>query len=73
MPMTSIRLKNTVLESLKEDNKIKAMLCGSLNKSYPTIARWIRENSAYLTMAGALQIISEELNIPVDQLTERVN
>ncbi|MGV6946968.1 hypothetical protein [Sphingobacterium kyonggiense] len=70
MPITTIRLKESVLNHLKDDNKIKTMLSFNLNKSYPTITKWIREDSDQLTLASALKTISEYLDIPVDELTE---
>ncbi|GEM_PF-5150575 len=70
MPITTIRLKESVLNYLKEDNKVKTMLSFNLNKSYPTITKWIRDGSDQLTLAASLKTISDCMNVPVEDLTE---
>lgn len=73
MPITSVKLKESVLAMLKVNTKAKTMLAYNTNKSYPTIERWVRFNSEYLTMSTALKTISDELQIPVADLTEEIN
>lgn len=70
MPITTIKLKESVLNQIKDDNKVKTMLSFNLDKSYPTITKWIRENSEQLTLAASLRTISDCIGKPVDELTE---
>lgn len=65
-----MRIKKEVIEKIKGDKEIVARLCGSLNKSYPTIHRWLDENHELLTTASALKVLREELGLTDAQILE---
>lgn len=68
-----MRITTKAIQRLNKSNGAKARLCSALNKSYPTIQRWITENEAdgKLTTANALEVISEELNMPQTEILEK--
>ncbi len=65
---TIIKLKGNIIESIKKSLKAKNRLQYELNISYLTLQRWLNTNDDKLTLPKSLQIISEELDIPKDEL-----
>lgn len=55
------KLKSTVIEQIKNDNNLKAMLMMKFNNSMFTIDRWILENDVMLTTYSSLTIIRVRL------------
>lgn len=68
MPTAIIKLKESVIDHIKGDNTIKNKLAIALNKSYPTIQRYIKSNSRLLTMEDALSVLRIELNMSNEEL-----
>ena len=65
---TEIRLKSEIIGNIKRSLECKNRLQFELGISYLTLQRWLNGNSEKLTTAHALNIISEVLNIPKDDL-----
>lgn len=65
------KLSNKGIEAVKKSLPAKNRLQYELGKSYLTIQRWLKSNSANLTTAHSLQIISEETGIPQQELLEQ--
>lgn len=68
-----MKLTRKAVQKLKASSGAKARLCSVLDKSYPTVQRWINENDedGKLTTANALEVLSEELGIPQTELLEK--
>lgn len=68
-----MKLTKKAIQKLNNNSGAKARLCSVLDKSYPTIQRWINDNEedGKLTTANALEVLSEELNMPQPQLLEK--
>lgn len=64
----SKRLTEDVLELVKNSQDARNRLQYHLKKSAPTINRWLKTNSERLTTADSLDIISEEIKIPKENL-----
>jgi hypothetical protein len=73
MGVTTIipRLRSDVVEAVKKSLSAKNRLQFELKKSYVTIQRWLETNDSKLTMAHALNIISEETGIALEDLLEK--
>ena len=67
-----MRLKKEVIERLRcRDNRfIRLRLAEELGVAPSSVPRWIysNENNGKLTTAKALQIISEGLDVPLDEI-----
>jgi 5,10-methylene-tetrahydrofolate dehydrogenase/methenyl tetrahydrofolate cyclohydrolase len=68
MPQSNIKLCQSVIDAIKSDNLIKSKLAIALNRSYPTIQRYVNSNSNMLTTASALEVLRIELNKTNDEL-----
>lgn len=71
-----MKLSKIAMLALKGSDKgIKERIAEALGVSLNTVWKWIRdnENNGDLTKVTAVQIISEETGIPVDQILEEVN
>ncbi len=66
--ITQIRLKASVIEAIRKNQSIRNRLQLELNRSYPTIQRWLDSNNEMLTTATSLRIISEETGISQENL-----
>lgn len=64
--MTTI--KQGVKELLRANMKAKARLAYEFAKHTYTVDRWLDEDATILTTPQAVNAISEELMIPVDQI-----
>lgn len=67
---TTIRLKQEVIEAIRGDQGTRNRLMYELNISYPTMQRYLDNNSDNLTKAGTLNLISEITGIDKDNLLE---
>jgi hypothetical protein len=65
---TIIKLKPEIIELIKKGLEVKNRLQFELAISYLTLQRWLNTNHEKLTQEKVLRIISEELNIPKDEL-----
>ncbi|TDQ79525.1 hypothetical protein CLV99_0967 [Sphingobacterium yanglingense] len=68
MPLNDMRLRESVIGVIKSDNNIKTKLALSLNKSYPTIQRYINNNDVMLTTASAMEVLRSELQLTNEEL-----
>ncbi len=64
------RITKEVLKKVNASKKIRNRLAFQLDKESSTIKRWISTNDIKLTGALALNIISEELQIPQIEILE---
>ncbi len=64
------KLKEQTLKQIRNSKICKAKLQIALNKSAPTIQRYLDENNIMLTTITALTVISQEINIDVSDLCE---
>ncbi len=64
------KLKEKTLKQIRNSKICKAKLQIALNKSAPTIQRYLDENNIMLTTITALTVISQEINIDVTDLCE---
>jgi len=64
------KLKEKTLKQIRNSKICKAKLQIALNKSAPTIQRYLDENNIMLTTITALTVISQEINIDVSDLCE---
>lgn len=64
------KLKEKTLKEIRNSKICKAKLQIALNKSAPTIQRYLDENNIMLTTITALSVISQEINIDVSDLCE---
>lgn len=60
-------LNKSVLKRIKGDTQIVADIIRATGKSYPTVMRWLDENSELLTTAKALKAICEGLQITQEE------
>lgn len=65
-----MKLKATVLATLRRTKEAKNRLAFELNLSSYTIEKWIRENDDSLTKAAAMKIIREELGLTDSEILE---
>lgn len=65
---TEIKLKTEIIEMIKKNQRLKNRMMFELDFSPNKLYRMITSNSDELTKAATLTIISEELNIPKDEL-----
>lgn len=70
MPRSDIKLKQSVIEVIKSDNVIKNKIAIALNKSYPTVQRYVNSNSKNLTLEATLMVLREELQQTNEELLE---
>lgn len=61
-------LKQEIIDKIRKDKTVKLLLALELNKSYPSIVRYIDNNDIILTTDAALNIISSHFNIPKEEL-----
>ena len=64
------KLKEKTVKQIRNSKICKAKLQIALNKSAPTIQRYLDENNIMLTTITALTVISQEINIDVTDLCE---
>lgn len=65
---TAPKLKDEILEAIRKSSQIKNRLQLELDKSYPTLNRWLKTNDDNLTKVQVLNIVSDELGIAKDEL-----
>jgi len=65
-----MRLKQNILDILRDNKDVRRALEDLHNKSFYTIDRWIKENDPMLCHISSLNIISSYLKIEIDFLTE---
>lgn len=63
-------IKKSVLKKIDANINLKGRLCVAMNVTYPSVENRLRANSIYLTLAAALKVIREELNLTNDQILE---
>ena len=63
-------LKNNILEQIKNDKNLHRTMEDFHDKSFYTIETWIKTNNPMLSNYDSLQIISQALNIPLEDLME---
>jgi UDP-N-acetyl-D-mannosaminuronic acid transferase (WecB/TagA/CpsF family) len=56
-------LKTEVIRQIKRSKVVIGGLIISTGKSYPTVMRWINDNSQQLTQAACLGVICTELKL----------
>lgn len=56
-------LKADVLRQIKNDDALISKIIFASGKSYPTVMRWLTQNSILLTQAACLNVICAELNL----------
>lgn len=67
-----MRLKQKIVLKIKGMPRIPTRIAYEINISIQTAYRWIAQNkeNGDLTRLKILQILSEELNVPIDDLLE---
>lgn len=65
-----MKLKQNVIDIIKKDNVIKNKLAIALDKSYPTIQRYVSGNKIELTTAIAMEVLRNELGKSNEELLE---
>lgn len=70
MPQRVIKLRENVLEAIKSDNVLKNKIAIALEKSYPTIQRYLNQNSKNLTLESTLMVLRKELKLTNEELLE---
>lgn len=65
-----MKLTRKVIDLIRKDNRLKAMLALQEGKSIHTIERWLIENDDTLTKAAILQTIKTELKLSDKQILE---
>lgn len=60
-------LKKEVLKQVKGNTQIVADIIQATKKSYPTVMRWLDENSEMLTTAKCLTVICTSLSITQEE------
>lgn len=70
MPQRGIKLRESVLEAIKSDNVLKNKIAIALEKSYPTVQRYLNSNSRNLTLECTLVVLRKELKLTNEQLLE---
>ncbi|MFK8377548.1 hypothetical protein ACI765_10185 [Capnocytophaga canimorsus] len=68
--MRVVKIKNEVLEKLKEDERAIAHLFLKTNVPITTLKRWITANDEKLTMYGILLAISEITQTAITEIVE---
>ena len=68
-------IKNNVLEKVRQSKVCKAKLQIALDKSAPTIQRYLDDNDIMLTTASSLAVISKEFGLKEKEIlkTEKTN
>lgn len=56
-------IKPGVLKKIKGDSDLIAKIIFATGKSYPTVIRWVNNNSVLLTQAACLNVICSELKL----------
>jgi len=56
-------LNKAVLRKVKGNQQIVAKIITATGKSYPTVMRWLEQNSQLLTQVACLNVICEELKL----------
>lgn len=66
----NMKVKDEILEIMKTSNKVKARLAYEFDVSGQSVFRWLQANEidGELTRQKAVNVISEELNVPVDEI-----
>lgn len=64
----SVRLKPEITEIIKNDNGLRLKIQGAITASHNTMMKYIEDNSIRLTELDALNIITEELKLPLSQI-----
>ena len=67
-----MKLTNKAKNLIKKNTRLKNRLALALDCSGFTIERWLKDNSDNLTKAIALEIIAEELELPMDEVLDRM-
>lgn len=67
---TTIRLKQSVIEAIRSNQDSRNRLMYELKVSYPTMQRYLDNNSDNLTKAGTLVLISKITGISKDKLLD---
>ena len=69
---TKMTIKNEIIDSIRQNNRIKGLLSGSFDVHNYTIERWIKENkeNGPLTTITALSIIAAELKVKQEKITD---
>ena len=68
MVQEKLLLKPEIITQITGNSRIQNRLQLAFNISYFTARRWIQDNNVILTTVTALNIISEETKIPVNDL-----
>ena len=63
-------LKTNVLDKIKENKRLKFLLCLKNSISENSLNRWLNNNDEKLTMLKNLEIISQETNTPINELIQ---
>ena len=71
MPLSDNRLRLNVIEMIKSDNVIKNKLAITLDKSYPTIQRYLNNNDVMLTTAAALEVLRDSLKLSDEDILNK--
>lgn len=61
--ITKRGIKSPVLKQVKGNTDIVSKIISATGKSYPTVMRWLTDNSTLLTQAACLNVICSELNL----------
>lgn len=65
------RIKENILQKIKSDSTLKAIMVRDLEVSLFTVERWLRENHRLLTTNDVLEILQRELRLKRQEILER--
>lgn len=68
--INQLRLKRDVVQRIRENKEIKLKLCFVLNISQSCLYKWLEDDSANLLSPEFISIISKDLGIEPNNLTE---
>ena len=66
--MAKSKLRTEIIEALRTNQTCRLKLAMANGKTEMTIRNWIGANDPMLTTAQNLDIISAELNVPIEQV-----
>jgi len=63
-----MELKPEIIVKIKNDSQLKFRIMEIVNKSYPTIQRWLNQNNTRLTNYSILILLSQTFDKDISEL-----
>jgi len=61
-------MKKEIINTIETNANLQLKICISIKISQETLRRWLRVNAQQLTLFYLLKIVSNELDIPIENL-----